>query len=101
MKGAPLTVTEARVILRADEALDLTYEARLAAGTTFSDQEREAWMALVESANDRIAAFEGTRKDVAPALTSAIDRYPSGNEPDFQTLAVEAVARVKKTRSAP
>ena len=62
MKGAPLTVTEARVILRADEALDLTYEARLAAGTTFSDEEREAWTALVESAHDRIAAWEGQRR---------------------------------------
>jgi len=62
VKGAPLTVTEARVILRADEALDLTYEARLAAGTTFNDQEREAWMALVASANDRIAAYEGHRR---------------------------------------
>lgn len=57
MKGAPLTVTEARVILRADEALDLTYEARLAAGTTFSDEEREAWTALVESAKSLLGAL--------------------------------------------
>jgi hypothetical protein len=58
----PLTVTEARVILRADEALDLTYETRLAADTTFSDEEREAWAKLVESANDRIAAFANHQK---------------------------------------
>jgi hypothetical protein len=62
MKGAPLTVTEARVILRADEALDLTYEARLAAGTTFSDEERAAWTGLVESAAERIAVYEGMRR---------------------------------------
>lgn len=54
----PLTVAEARAILRADEALDLTYEARLAAGTTFGDEERDAWIKLVESANERIAAFD-------------------------------------------
>jgi hypothetical protein len=58
----PLTLTEARVILRADEALDSTYEARLAAGTTFSDEEREAWMRLVEHANDRIAGCECKRR---------------------------------------
>jgi len=58
----PLTVPEARVVLHADEALDLTYETRLAAGTTFNDEERETWMALVSSAHDRIAAYEGTRR---------------------------------------
>lgn len=88
-KGAPLTVIEARVILRADEALALTYDARLATGTTFSDEEREAWIALVASANDRIIAWEGTqRKEAIPAEP---DRYPGGNEPDFQTLSLEAV----------
>jgi hypothetical protein len=54
----PFTVSEARAILRADEALDLTYETRVAAGTTFSDEEREAWMTLVAGAKDRIAAFD-------------------------------------------
>lgn len=58
----PLTVTEARVILRADEALDLTYEARLAAGTTFSDEEREAWTKIVQSAADRVAVYECQRR---------------------------------------
>lgn len=62
MKGAPLTVAEARAILRADEALDLTYDARVAAGTTFGDDEREAWLALVASAKDRIATYEGQRR---------------------------------------
>ena len=92
MKGAPLTVTEARVILRADEALDLTYEARLAAGTTFDDQEREAWTALVESANDRIAAWEGGKRKAAVLTTVEPDCYPGGNEPGFQTLFIEAMA---------
>jgi hypothetical protein len=93
MKGAPLTVTEARVILRADEALDLTYEARVAAGTTFSDEEREAWIALVASANERIATWEGRStpaQEIAP--------YPGGNEPDFQTLALEAAAEGTRRR---
>jgi hypothetical protein len=92
VKGAPLTVTEARVILRADEALDLTYEARLSAGTTFDDQEREAWTALVESANDRIAAWEGGKCAVAAPPAVEPDRYPGGNEPGFQTLFIEAMA---------
>ncbi len=57
----PLTVAEARAIVLADEALDLSYEARLASGTTFGIEEREAWQKLVESANERITAFEGQR----------------------------------------
>lgn len=58
----PLTVSEARAILIADEALSLSYEARLASGHTFGIQEREAWVKLVESATDRITAFEGQRR---------------------------------------
>ena len=58
----PITVAEARAILMADEALHLSYEARLATGQTFGIQEREAWAKLVDSANDRIAAFENHRK---------------------------------------
>lgn len=96
MKGAPLTVTEARVILRADEAFDLTYEARLAAGTTFSDAEREAWVALVASANGRIAEYEGKLPEPKPSdeppKQLEVVTYPGGNEPDFQTLFMEAVA---------
>ena len=82
----PLTVAEARAILLADEALQLSYEARLAAGQTFGIEEREAWAKLVESATDRIAAY-------AP--------YPGGNEPDFQTLFVEAMASSDARRSKP
>ncbi len=57
--GAALTVAEARAILRADEALDATFEARVAAGTVFDDEEREAWIHLVDAANDRLALFRG------------------------------------------
>ena len=61
----PLTIPEARAVLVADEGLQLSYEARLAAGQTFGIEEREAWVKLVESANDRIAAYEKTKS--APA----------------------------------
>lgn len=53
----PLTVPEARAILVADEALDLSYEGRLASGQTLGFEEREAWRSLVESAADRVVAF--------------------------------------------
>ena len=69
----PLAVSEAHAILRADEALDATFQAREASGQTLGSQEADAWINLVKSAHDRIAAYEG-------------------NEPDFQTLFVEAVA---------
>lgn len=54
----PLTVPEARAILRADEALDATFAAREASGKTLGTEEAEAWMKLVASATDRIAGFE-------------------------------------------
>jgi hypothetical protein len=58
----PLTVPEARAILLADEALHLSYEVRLAAGNIFGIEEREAWLCLVKSATDRVAAYEGQRR---------------------------------------
>lgn len=58
----PLTVDEARAILAADEALEISYGARLAAGLTLGIEEREAWTKLVESANDRIAAFKKVKR---------------------------------------
>lgn len=58
----PLTVAEARAIVIADEALGLSYEARLVSGNTFGIEEHEAWQRLVKSANNRIAAFEGQRR---------------------------------------
>ena len=57
----PLTVAEARAILVADEALQLSYEARLSAGQTFGIEEREAWAKLVESATDRVVAWDGPK----------------------------------------
>ena len=55
----PLTPAEARAILIADEALDLSYEARQATGHTFGIEEREAWVSLVETARAR--AFSDPR----------------------------------------
>lgn len=54
----PLTVPEARAILRADEALDATYAAREASGQTLGSEEADAWIKLVKRAIDRIAAHE-------------------------------------------
>ena len=88
-----LTVPEARAILVADEALHATYEARLAAGQTFGIEELNAWAAFVESATDRIAAYERPPAEPTP--------YYGGNEPDFQTLFVEAVATGDVRRSKP
>ena len=59
----PLTVPEARAILAADDALHLSYEARLAAGQTLGIEEREAWAKLVESAIDRIASYAVAASD--------------------------------------
>jgi hypothetical protein len=58
----PLTVPEARAILVADEALGLSYEARLASGQTLGIAEIDAWAKLVESAKKRVAAFEVQRR---------------------------------------
>lgn len=52
------TVAEARAILVADEALQLSYEAREASGQTLGFEEREAWAKLVESAVGRIAEYK-------------------------------------------
>jgi len=58
---AALTVAEARAILVADEALQLSYEVRLVAGQTFGIEELSAWAHLVKSALDRVAVYEGTK----------------------------------------
>jgi hypothetical protein len=94
MAMTPLTVSEARAILRADEALDATFEAREASGQTLSAAETDAWIHLVKSAHDRIATYEGTKEFV-------IEPYPGGNEPDFQTLFVEAMVAGDARRSKP
>jgi len=56
----PLTVSEARAILAADEALDFTYPQRLSAGFVMGTEEGDAWRALVASAHARIAAWPRT-----------------------------------------
>jgi hypothetical protein len=87
MTPTPLTVPEANAILRADEALDSTFPQREASGQLLSCEEADAWIRLVKSARDRVASYEGVKPE-APKVTP----YPGGNEPDFQTLFMEAVA---------
>jgi hypothetical protein len=101
MKGAPLTVTEARVILRADEALDFTCEARLSAGTTLSDEEREAWLALVESANDRIAAWDGTKHKEAlrPAELAEAQALRTGIETILKAFGTNSAEWTQQFRA--
>lgn len=85
-----LTVAEARAILIADDALVLSFAAREECGRTFGIEEHDAWRRLVESATARITAYE--RPVVAPTP------YPGGNEPDGQTLFMEAVATAEEKR---
>ncbi|HSX22853.1 MAG TPA: hypothetical protein VLE97_08790 [Gaiellaceae bacterium] len=61
----PLNVAEARAILIADDALDATFNVRQEAGLLLGVEESDAWIHLVASAKDRIAAWgrgEGGRK---------------------------------------
>jgi hypothetical protein len=85
-----LTVAEARAILIADEALVLSFAAREECGRTFGVEELDAWRRLVESATARIAAYE------RPVVVST--PYPGGNEPDGQTLLLEAAAASEQQR---
>ncbi len=57
-----LSLAAARVILRADEALAITHEARVVTGTTLDDEERDAWIALFTAASARVAAWEAQRR---------------------------------------
>ncbi len=92
----PITVSEAHAILIADEALAATFEARLASGQTLGIDEGDAWRNLVLRARDRIAAYERpiVVSSVVPSVVPPVEPtpYPGGNEPDVQTLFVEAVA---------
>jgi hypothetical protein len=54
----PLTVSEARAILIADEAMDLSLHERVDRGLVMDSQERDAWINLVESARQRVAAWD-------------------------------------------
>ena len=89
----PLNVSEARAILLADEALDATFEARQEAGLHFGLEEADAWIKLVASANDRIKGRgRSSASTETPSAAPAVMPYPGGNEPDVQTLFLEAVA---------
>ena len=89
MARCPLTVAEARAILIADDALALSFAAREAHGPLFGSEELDAWRKLVESAKQRVAVQD----EPAP-----VTPYPGGNEPDFQTLFVEAVATARRSK---
>jgi len=89
-----LTVSEARAILIADDALALSFAAREECGKTFGIEELNAWIKLVESAEARIAAYEGN--DALPPAPFEIAPYPGGNAPDFQTLMLEALETGKR-----
>lgn len=92
MSGASLNVPESRAILIADDALENSYEARLESGQILGLEEGDAWRALVARAHARIAEYEGTK---LPVIGSSPTPYPGGNEPDFQTLFIEALAGKK------
>lgn len=81
----PFTGAEARAVILADEAFVLSYARGLSVGVTVDAEVLHAWASLVASARDRIAE-RGSYSRFLPA------RYPGGNEPDFQTLALEASA---------
>lgn len=61
----PLTVPEARAILRADEALDATFPAREASGDLFSLEESDAWIKLVASARERVELYDGHTRRIS------------------------------------
>jgi hypothetical protein len=52
----PLTVAEAKAILAADSVIGIEHEAR------FDVEACDAWDHLVASARDRVATFEGQRR---------------------------------------
>jgi hypothetical protein len=56
---ASLTVAEARAIVLVDAPLELSFDARLAAGKTFGIDDLSAWVSLVESAKERLSVWEG------------------------------------------
>jgi hypothetical protein len=90
-----LDVSEARAILFADEVLDESWPQREAAGRILGSVEADAWQKLVAAARERIAAHEN------PSPPFEIVPYPGGNEPDFQTLFMEAMATGKSRKGSP
>jgi hypothetical protein len=64
------SLAEARAILIADEALRLSFEARLERGHVFGSEEGEAWTCLREAAEAVVAEHREAMRDaasVAPA----------------------------------
>jgi hypothetical protein len=92
VKAAHLDVAEARAILFADETLDDSWPQREAAGRILGFAEADAWRNLVDAARARIAAHEN------PPPPFEIVPYPGGNEPDLQTLFMEAMATGKAAK---
>jgi hypothetical protein len=78
MSFTPLTVAEARAILLADEALHLSYEARLTSGNTFDSEEIEAWANLVASAEKRVEAYYGNCRDWRRCPACGVFPHPRG-----------------------
>lgn len=91
----PLSLGEARAILLADAALEATYDLRQSLGCTLGSEEANAWIALVARAQALSTMCKGGAPG-AEALISPSVPYPGGNEPDFQTLFIEAVAVGKR-----
>lgn len=58
MTPTPLTVSEARAILIADQAMDLSFRERTDHGLVLDPQEIDAWINLVESARQRVVAWD-------------------------------------------
>ena len=83
------TTPEARAILFADEVLDTSFAQREAAGLLLGLEEGDAWRDLVAAAHACLVESE------APPPSFEVVPYPGGNEPDFQTLFMEATATGK------
>lgn len=60
-----LSLAEARAILIADEALQISYERRLKKGYLFGSEEREAWSLLVKAAEKVLAAHREVMRKAA------------------------------------
>ena len=91
MKGK-LTTPEARSILFADEVLDASFAQREAAGLLLGLEEGDAWRDLVAAAHACLVESEA----LPPSFE--VVPYPGGNEPDFQTLFMEAMATGKAAK---
>jgi len=60
--GPAFTVSEARAILIADEAMHLSFKDRVDRGLVLGHKENQAWVCIVESARDRVEAWDRARR---------------------------------------